>query len=174
MSNCRSPWRIILPAPVPGLVIRYNYNCGAASTWRAQGGAAQGEEISAKGDGLGGSALFEALQPVKEAGDLSARPARALVPELQQRVTVESDPRGDQRRALSNDVVRQAVRHHPWRVGDRHRAARLRFPCPAIEVLHARPVPAHACRYEDRPGDPGILLREVRHLDQVLVRQLVG
>src|SRR5205823_14206382 len=88
------------------------------------------------------SPLFEALQPVKEAGDLSARPARALVPELQQRVTVESDPRGDQRRALSNDVVRQAVRYYPWRVSDRHRAARLRFPRPAIEVLHARPVPA--------------------------------
>src|SRR5437764_12805976 len=165
MSNCRSPWRIILPAPVPGLVIRYSYNCGAASTWRAQGGAAQGEEINAKGNGLGGSPLFETLQPVKEARDLSARPARPLVPELQQRVAVESDPRGDQRSALSDDVVRQAVRHHPWRVSDRHRAARLRFPRPAIEVLHARSAPPHACRYEDHPRDPGMLLREVRHLD---------
>src|ERR1700730_12054228 len=43
----------------------------------------------------GGSPLFEALQPVKEAGDLGARPARPLVPELQQRVAVKTDPRGD-------------------------------------------------------------------------------
>src|SRR5437764_15461206 len=66
MSNCRSPWRTILPAPVPGLVIRYSYNCAAASTWRARGGAAQGEEISAKGDGLGDQRSLRRFNPSRK------------------------------------------------------------------------------------------------------------
>src|SRR5204862_4451226 len=104
------------------------------------------------------------LKPLDEVVDFRLRPAIAVVPEIQQSVSISRNPIDDERRELTESASRQAVRHHNRRIRNRYRKARLR-PAGTDEVFDTRAVRPHGRRDKDRASNPRLRARQVGHLD---------